>query len=41
MKAVLPKVDIAVPESLKFNMCAVKDGVQVVFQITNTRYMYF
>lgn len=36
MKAVLPKADIAVPESLKFNMCAVKDCVQVVFQITNT-----
>ncbi|CAH3043041.1 unnamed protein product, partial [Porites evermanni] len=36
MKAVLPKADIAVPDSLKFGMCAVKDSVEVVFQITNT-----
>ncbi|KAJ7389222.1 hypothetical protein OS493_032690 [Desmophyllum pertusum] len=36
MRAVLPKADIAVPDSLKFGMCAVKDCVQVVFQITNT-----
>ncbi|PFX25001.1 Coiled-coil domain-containing protein 108 [Stylophora pistillata] len=36
MKAVLPKADIAVPESLKFNLCAVTDCVEVVFQITNT-----
>ncbi|KAM7444065.1 hypothetical protein ABFA07_007249 [Porites harrisoni] len=36
MKAVLPKADIAVPDSLKFGMCAVKDCVEVVFQITNT-----
>lgn len=36
IRAVLPKADIAVPESLKFGMCAVKDSVQVVFQITNT-----
>ncbi|KAL9957579.1 hypothetical protein ACROYT_G034498 [Oculina patagonica] len=36
MRAVLPKADIAVPDSLKFGMCAVKDCVDVTFHITNT-----
>ena len=37
MRAVLPKADIAVPDFLKFGMCAVKDCIEVMFQITNTR----
>lgn len=36
MRAVLPKADIAVPDFLKFGMCAVKDCIEVMFQITNT-----
>lgn len=36
MRAVLPKADIALPDSLKFGMCAVKDSVEVVFHIQNT-----
>lgn len=36
MRAVLPKADVAVPDHLKFGMCAVKDCIEVLFQIRNT-----
>ncbi|KAK3083386.1 hypothetical protein FSP39_021362 [Pinctada imbricata] len=36
IKAILPQVDIKVPESLDFNMCAAKDLVQTMFEVTNT-----
>jgi hypothetical protein len=37
MKAVLPKPDVSVPESLNFGMCAVKDNIEVTFEVKNTR----
>ena len=36
IKAVLPKYDIQVPETIHFNMCAAKDSVEATFDVTNT-----
>ena len=36
IKAVLPKYDIQVPETINFNMCAAKDFVEATFDVTNT-----
>lgn len=38
LRAVLPSVVVALPESLKFGLCAVQDTVNLHFQISNTRY---
>lgn len=34
--AVLPQVDISVPDFLDFSMCAAKDSVETIFEVTNT-----
>jgi len=36
ISAVLPEVDIDVPDFLDFNMCAAKDLVETTFEVTNT-----
>lgn len=36
VRAVLPKYDISVPETVSFNMCAAKDFIEASFTITNT-----
>ena len=41
IKAVLPKYDIQVPETIHFNMCAAKDSVEATFDVTNTGYDIF
>lgn len=33
--AVLPQVDITIPEFLDFSMCAAKDSVETIFEVTN------
>ena len=37
MRAVLPNADITVPGNLFFGLCAVKDSVQVTFEVANNR----
>ena len=39
LKAVLPRVLVSLPESLKFGLCAVQDSLSLEFQISNTRYV--
>lgn len=39
IRAVLPQVDISVPEFLDFNMCAAKDVVHTAFEVKNTGYI--
>ena len=34
--AVLPQVDITIPQFLDFSMCAAKDSVETIFEVTNT-----
>ncbi|EDO41855.1 predicted protein [Nematostella vectensis] len=36
MRAVLPKADVTIPEAINFNMCAVKDSVDLTFEVKNT-----
>ncbi|CAI8043465.1 Cilia- and flagella-associated protein 65 [Geodia barretti] len=36
LRAVLPSVVVALPESLKFGLCAVQDSLSLDFQISNT-----
>eukprot|EP00118_Oscarella_pearsei_P004948 m.21985 g.21985 ORF g.21985 m.21985 type:complete len:1729 (+) comp28260_c0_seq1:44-5230(+) len=36
VRAVLPKADLSVPETLKFGMCASGDTTEIEFQISNT-----
>ena len=38
LRAVLPSVVVALPESLKFGLCAVQDSLSLDFQISNTRW---
>ena len=39
LKAILPRVTVTLPESLKFGPCAVQDSLSLSFHITNTRCM--
>ncbi|KAK3742184.1 hypothetical protein QZH41_012071, partial [Actinostola sp. cb2023] len=36
MRAVLPRPDVSIPESLHFGMCAVKDSIALTFEVKNT-----
>ena len=38
MRAVLPRVEVAAPEHINFNMCAAQDSVQLTFEIRNVRW---
>lgn len=40
IKAVLPQFEIAIPDQLHFNMCAVQDHVQLSFELKNTSELY-
>ena len=35
MQALLPRVEIAVPDHINFNMCAAHDSIQLSFEIKN------
>ena len=37
IKAVLPKADLVVPQSLAFGMCAINDVSEVSFKLSNPR----
>ncbi|XP_013412505.1 cilia- and flagella-associated protein 65-like [Lingula anatina] len=40
IKAVLPKFEIALPELLNFQMCAVEDQIQLTFELKNTSELF-